>query len=642
MYLKSSTGSEVIGYVSKRLLENDLRPQIFPNRSYENVVKSVFDSCWGIVKLSSQKYSVLVPSQRNIKAAWDKISEIAAFGEKSEKIVKISKIWEALSNPPYGYNEYTFTILFAGWVAYHRSEVLLNGGFGIPQKKSEQVQVRREAVNIWATTNVFDKPKDFVNIWINNGSASLIRRKAVPYPEVPNSLDYDRAQQFIQQIDQFLSNAPDKTKVEEITNKRQQLTGAIAQIDKLLEPVARAKTLLQLENISAQSDIQSLLETSSELQELLSAINEGGLSISPTQHQQMQRREVLQAVTERIGQSIDAESVRYQKIYTEAECVKYKADIQTSITQIKSIPNFPSRFIEALQNAIRNSDVRLAEIKGESKVEKCLEKIQKLYHSLSILATQSEYVDVRNEIEDLVATLPSVTERDNYHNIIQQLIEKEKTLNQQVTKWEHQLSTTLSLKEAAQLSKSIYQQINRFTNKDDRQRLNMLCSELDLIISLLQVSIVQKTDTIQGCKLEKEHLQSWLVSKGEITSTAKTLFDSILANLDKNQQTIEIEQRETTKKWLEGLENQEQHLANNLESATQLLKQVKSDKHQYEQILEAEQKQVLEKIINHCQEIQNQDKESQIIVLFQELPRDKRESLHKRITKYLSGTTEEF
>ncbi len=58
-------------------------------------------------------------------------------------------------------------------------------------------------------------------------------------------------------------------------------------------------------------------------------------------------------------------------------------------------------------------------------------------------------------------------------------------------------------------------------------------------------------------------------------------------------------------------------------------------------MLEAIQKQTLEQMVIRCGEIQNQDRESKIIVLFQELPLNKRESLYNRLAQYLSGATEE-
>lgn len=1016
MYLKSSTGSEVIGYVSKRLLENDLRPQAFPKKSYDTVVKQVFANPWGLLRLvNNQKYIVEVPSQRNIKVAWEEISAMTALGEKSEKIVEISKIWETLSRPPYGYNEYTFTILFAGWLAYHCSEVLLSGGFGIPQKKSDQVVVRTEPVKNWASTNVFDKPKDFVNIWIKNGRTSLIRRKPAPYPEVPKSVDYDQAQQFIQDINNYLSNAPDPSRVNEITNIGQKLLGAIEKINQRLTPVSQVENLLRLENNSV--DIEMLLRMCTELQENLPVINEGGFTINPSPQQEKKREEVSQTVIEKIGEIIESESQRVQSLCTEADCEAYKTDINRIISQITQVTYLPIRFFEELQNALLTGNIKLSEIIEQTKFTNCLEQIKRLNNSLSSLATQSEYIDIKVQIENLVATVPATREKETYKNIVKDLEAKQEAFIQKISDWENQFSQSMPRPLAMQLSSSINQEINRFTNEKSKQRLNnllsrvqdiilqreteeeesedihdiiadaerklqytkntkklsgaftayrdlnqlrlptiikiaglknkpkelenlkshaydaisqrltqiiekceqpinqdsdyeqlqsslqqskefvtacddfqrliselqeaeetlqtqyeefqkqqqdkqklhsirqytaskantihlcedsitninslkndfyypdkyisevdkliqefinkvttfknklhslqerlltvtnskeidsikkeyaqldfvfkdsteysiyqqlqaeidslaedldlirhweslyqqsnsiascdrtlasiddeqaklhnldrfrqqieqlqtnlyqrkqgyigqleelygklsniktqkeaqkmqgelnnksayyresqqeeryqLICSELNLVSSLLQISTTQKLDTLQACQAEKERLLTWQEESGKITAAVQTRFDSLIAQLEQIQQHITNQQRDAARKWLESLEVQNRSLesiepVSKLDKANQLLKQIKQQKYQYQPILQAEQQKVIEKIVNNCVEFQNQDKESKIITLFQELPREQRESLLKRLPEYLSGTTEEF
>jgi len=58
--------------------------------------------------------------------------------------------------------------------------------------------------------------------------------------------------------------------------------------------------------------------------------------------------------------------------------------------------------------------------------------------------------------------------------------------------------------------------------------------------------------------------------------------------------------------------------------------------------VDSEQKQVLERVIHRCVEIQRQNTESQIITLFQELTRRQRESLLQRLAEYLVNATEEL
>ena len=134
MALNSSKGNTIIGYVAERLLEDDLNPTKFPNNeSYKTLINQVFINSWGLFKNTPQKYSVQIPSNKNVREAWDKIDQLTALEDKKRTSINIDKIWQELSNSPFGYNEYTFTMLFTAWIVYDRSEVMLHGSFGIPK-----------------------------------------------------------------------------------------------------------------------------------------------------------------------------------------------------------------------------------------------------------------------------------------------------------------------------------------------------------------------------------------------------------------------------------------------------------------------------------------------------------------------------
>ena len=145
MQLKSKSGASIIGFASKHLLADDLTPQILPNKSYGNVLDPIFVSQWGLLKKSSQKYSLTPPTHEKVRAAWDEISQMTELNGKPEKSVYLRDIWHLLCAPPYGYNELTFTILLAAWLGHHRSEVVLKGDFGIPERKSDRVPPTNQA-----------------------------------------------------------------------------------------------------------------------------------------------------------------------------------------------------------------------------------------------------------------------------------------------------------------------------------------------------------------------------------------------------------------------------------------------------------------------------------------------------------------
>jgi hypothetical protein len=223
-----TTGSKVIGFVSRQLLAENLTSP-FPDNTYK-FVDDLFVSHWKLLKKTSQRYSAQEPKQERIKAAWDLISKMTELDgvnqvidlQKPERIVDLQQIWKTLSAPPYGYSEYTFTMLLAGWLSYHRKEVSLKGNATIPpasKKGTASVTVETKSLKDWAATNILEKPDDFVKKWIVTGKAKLIRRKKISPPPPPqSSINYSEAEQYLQVIQTYLeAGEPDPTEVIAIT-----------------------------------------------------------------------------------------------------------------------------------------------------------------------------------------------------------------------------------------------------------------------------------------------------------------------------------------------------------------------------------------------------------------------------------------
>lgn len=349
-------------------------------------------------------------------------------------------------------------------------------------------------------------------------------------PEVPDAVDYDRAQQFIQEIDDFLSSASEPAKVDDLVKTRQQLTIGIERIDEQLKPIARAENLLETDNLPGLTEIESLVQLCSDLQQSLSAIFEGSPSVSPTQQQQHHHHQVLQAVIERIGQAVEAEGKRSQSLRTEADCSAYKAEIQQLMTQIRQVANLPYRFTETLQAALRTADNKLVELAEQKKVDDCLSQIQNLYNRLSDLATQQEYVRTQVEIEKIVEAIPLVLETDTYRNVIQALKEKQEALVQQIAHWESQFSTAISRNQSIELIGIINQQLNRFTDENCRQKLQALLKHLKSIV-LERESEAREEDQLQTILTTAEQ-------KLQAVETLKNLSDAFQAYQDLLQITL--------------------------------------------------------------------------------------------------------
>jgi len=530
--LKSQTGSEVIGYVAKRLLEDDLRPAAFPKKNYATTIDPVFMTAWGLLQKTDQKYTVATPTQSRVLKAWNEISEMITLGDQSEKVIEISKIWQKLSNPPYGYNEYTFTMLFVGWLAYHRAELWLKGSFGIPQGKLS-LSVREEPIAAWANTDILTNPKKFVNEWISKGqSPKLIRRKPTKEPQVPSLVDYDQAKQFIQQIEQFLVSGNHNTvKIDQYQQKRALLITSCDRLDKLLEPITQAEDQLKT-SLAEQPKVEPFTRLWRDLQHPLSTIVDQSQSVSPTALQQKRREQALQAIIERIGQIVEIESERHQHLSTEADCGTYKAEIQQLISQVEQLADLPPRHISALQTALQAANIKQNNIVEQRRVQNCLTQIQGLHSNLSNNATQAEYRQVQAEIERLVEKVPAAKNIDAYQAVINGLSEKQDALILKISQWEDQFALARSKDQAMQLKDRVVQQKNRFTDTASQHRLEELCHDLNKII-------------IDGEKDEEDEkkLQNILTDaerKLQDAKTLKNLSDAFQAYQNLTQLTLPI------------------------------------------------------------------------------------------------------
>jgi len=207
---------------------------------------------------------------------------------------------------------------------------------------------------------------------------------------------------------------------------------------------------------------------------------------------------------------------------------------------------------------------------------------------------------------------------------------------------------SVDLKAAYQLQRELGEKSAYYQQSQEQQRYEALGSEINLLVNLLQIAETQKIDSVQSCQTEIERLLQWQDTTDEITPIVQTLLESLLEKLKQTKQQIQEKQKCAATLWLEALENQDAQLelftdvAERLDAASQLLKKSKNQTSQYDEILDSEQKQVLERITDHCTEIQRQNTESQIITMFQKLSRKQCESLLKKLAEYLVNTTEEF
>ncbi|TAE61755.1 MAG: hypothetical protein EAZ87_00855 [Nostocales cyanobacterium] len=493
MALNSSTGSSVIAYSAKRLLEDNLNPTQFPNQSYHNIINPVFITAWGLFKTSSQQYTVQIPTNKNVKEAWNKISELIGLDHKKQTPINIDRIWKELSQPPFGYNEYTFTMLFVAWLSYHRSQVILQGNFGIPKTKKEQISVEEKPLKDWVTTNVFEKPKDFVNKWILESSKKprVIPVQVINCPEISTILDYEQAQKLIQEIDNFLNSpTPDPTQLEAVKPKKQQILGGIKKIESWLKPIETA------ENLADNVSLDSLLNIYPELKvELVkpktfnlannsksSAIsgNLDTITVNPTQKQKQRHSNALKIVVDKIEEVVEELSEKSESLKTETEFGSYKVKVENAIEKITQV-SLPQHLIDILTNSLQVANRKLNEIQYQSEIKDCLGKIQIRYNSLSNNASQQDYTSAKDYIEELTNNNHLLKQESLYQQIVNDIEIKYQNLSKKITIWEERM-IEITKDQALKLSLEVSQQQNRFTQPEDSHKVEQILSQLNQII----------------------------------------------------------------------------------------------------------------------------------------------------------------
>ncbi|MEH2338964.1 hypothetical protein [Nostoc sp.] len=171
------TGKKIVGWTAKQIfIEDNLSQQTLPDRSYSTVIDQIFVKLWGLLKKTSDKYIVQEPTNEKIRAAWDKISEITDLEGLPQNIFGLETIWQVLSGPPFGYSEYNFTMLLAGWLAIHRKEVSLRGYIELGSKKLNMT-LKTQSLKDWGNTDILQNPTAFVDDWIIKQKSKLIRRQ---------------------------------------------------------------------------------------------------------------------------------------------------------------------------------------------------------------------------------------------------------------------------------------------------------------------------------------------------------------------------------------------------------------------------------------------------------------------------------
>lgn len=515
LYLKSAKGSSGNAFIAKRILEDDLRPESLEN-AYKGIVE-VYWKSWGLLRFSlkTKKYEVTIPNQKDVRKAWDKISELTALGEQSERITQLYQVWEILSSPPYGYNAYTFTILLTSWLAYHRSEVLLEGSFGIPQKKSEQVRSKIEPIKSWVSTNILDKPKEFISEWIIKHRPRIVRRKPSVAPVISETYTYDLAKQKCEEISGFIADSGTPDKYQSLVEHQQSLAIACSRIEQSFAPVIEIEELIESRSINSWADVSEFIDLYSDLQNPLINFAENGLTVICTTEQDSRYKQAKSSALEKINEAIEIEGDRHTKLTTEEACGIHKANLTQAIYQLNQIENIPPRFLQVLEKSLSSTEKVIADIDLNKKIKAGEAKIQVIINGLSDTANQQDYIRLREQIEVIANELPKISQSEGYRIAIESIDEKQDSLIRQLVEWELSGNQAISKDHASNLKDKINLQRLRYTDESSQTRLKSLLEKLDDIIK----GIDSPTDDKNSVAIAQAKLDDIRTTKNPIDYT---------------------------------------------------------------------------------------------------------------------------
>ncbi|MEH1923401.1 hypothetical protein [Nostoc sp.] len=648
------TGKKIVGWTAKQIfIEDNLSQQTLPDRSYSTVIDQIFVKLWGLFKKTSDKYIVQEPTDEKIRAAWDKISEITDLEGLPQNTFGLEKIWQVLSAPPFGYSEYNFTMLLAGWLAIHRKEVSLRGYIELGSKKLNMT-LKTQSLKDWGNTDILQNPTAFVEDWIIKQKSKLIRRQQAEMPISASLINYyDQAQEYLEVVAAFLEfNEPDELEKEELTKNRKQMSAAVAEIDKWFQPVQA------VENLPHDAQLVALLPLYPQL--LKRSPNN---SILPTQQQRDRFSQAFQTVSNKIDQLVAAENKRAESLSTEQACNAYQREIPQIIDQINQITDLPPHLIESLQNGLRTSNIRLTDIRQQAEAGQKQAEDTQIMQNIRNSATKIKTIHLSQAALQEIENLQS---RFNYPDKFQhELAEIVQSIQNKITSDRSSLG-------------NLRTQLHSVNNLTELDIINTEYAKLDVVFqdSADYENYQELQPQIQSLKHDLEQIQNLeiryqksdfitscndaltIIASGELNIYNADRFQERIFQLEANfrnkiqeyeQKQLQILQQKQTaaQQWIKDLENsctqinQSVDDAEKLEIANNLLEQIQAGKSDYINLISVTETQLLVNIERQCVEEQKKDITNQIFVLLRQLTRLGQQDVYERLGQILSEKTDE-
>lgn len=216
----------------------------------------------------------------------------------------------------------------------------------------------------------------------------------------------------------------------------------------------------------------------------------------------------------------------------------------------------------------------------------------------------------------------------------------------ELEEFEQNLEDVNTAKEGQRLQEELLKKSSRYLNSDAEEQFNTISSELKLLIELLQLFELVNVNSLESCQAQLDRLQQW-ENATRLTTRLRDRLNSLQVKLENKQAEILQQQQASAQKWLQEKETESANInqllddTEKLETASDLLEQIETEKSQYINFLTPPQLELLENIQRQCNEEQEKDKANQIVVLFRSLPIGQRPHVYERLAQYLREDTED-
>jgi hypothetical protein len=234
---------------------------------------------------------------------------------------------------------------------------------------------------------------------------------------------------------------------------------------------------------------------------------------------------------------------------------------------------------------------------------------------------------------------------DDLRNNIQYKIQ---TYTQELDDFEHRLEHLTTSKEAQKLHEELLKKSACYDRSESSDRYERINTNIRGLFELFQISEAENIKTLEACQSQVEKLTQWKENTNDLDPLLQERFDSIHQAIVQTELRLLQRQQGDAEKWLKMIEIQAAELqslitdAEKNKLANSLLHKLQQNRDRYIDKLSDEHQNSLNAIQNQCELEIDKNREYQIKILFQQLPRSQRVNVYHQLGEYLLDTTEEF